>query len=146
MLNFLKNIKDQNNHLNEVSQDEKNILIISLLIECAKGDYDFSDDEIKKIKNLIKNKLKIEENKVESLFNDAIKMTQNNVEIYSLTRDIRENFEKEKILEIFSFMWEVVLADGKIDDFELALMTKLTGLFHLTGKEAAQAKLAATSS
>ena len=29
---------------------KKNVLIISLLIECAKGDYDFSDDETKKIK------------------------------------------------------------------------------------------------
>ncbi len=146
MLNFLKNIKKQDSNFNEVSQEEKNVLIISLLIECAKGDYDFSDDEVKKIKNLIKKKLKIDENKVELLFNKAIEMTQSNVEIYSLTRDIRENFEKEKILEIFSYMWEVVLADGKIDDFELALMTKLTGLFHLTGKEAAQAKSAATSS
>ena len=127
MLNFLKNIKKQDSNLNEVSQEEKNVLIISLLIECAKGDYDFSDDETKKIKNLIKNKLKIDENKVELLFNKAVEMTQSNVEIYS-------------------YMWEVVLADGKIDDFELALMTKLTGLFHLTGKEAAQAKSAATSS
>ena len=91
--------------------------------------------KLKKLKNLIKNKLKIDENKVELLFNKAVEMTQSNVEIYSLTRDIRENFEKEKILEIFSYMWEVVLADGKIDDFELALMTKLTGLFHLTGKK-----------
>ena len=101
MLNFLKNIKKQNSNLNEVSQEEKNVLIISLLIECAKGDYDFSDDETKKIKNLIKNKLKIDENKVELLFNKAVEMTQSNVEIYSLTRDIRENFEKGKNIRNF---------------------------------------------
>ena len=54
MLNFLKNIKKQDSNFNEVSQEEKNVLIISLLIECAKGDYDFSDDETKKLKISLK--------------------------------------------------------------------------------------------
>ena len=67
-------------------------------------------------------------------------MTQGNVEIYSLTKDIRDNFSKEEILTIFEYMWSVILADGKIDDFEAALMSKLVGLFHLTGKESADAK------
>ena len=42
-------------------------------------------------------------------------------------------------------MWSVVMADGKIDDFEAALMSKLVGLFHLTGKESADAKKKAMS-
>ena len=96
MLNFLKNIKKQDSNFNEVSQDEKNVLIISLLIECAKGDYDFSDDETKKIKNLIKNKLKIDENKVELLFNKAVEMTQSNVEIYSYEMIFEKILKRKK--------------------------------------------------
>ena len=57
----------------------------------------------------------------------------------------RDNFSKEEILEIFEYMWSVVMADGKIDDFEAALMSKLVGLFHLTGKESAEAKKKAMS-
>ena len=53
MIPFLKKFK-KNTALNDVSDNEKNILITSLLIECAKGDYDFSDQEISKIKDLIK--------------------------------------------------------------------------------------------
>ena len=65
--------------------------------------------------------------------------------VYSLTKDIRDNFDKEEILQIFEYIWSVVLADGKIDDFEAALMSKLVGLFHLTGKESAEAKKKAMS-
>ena len=72
-------------------------------------------------------------------------MMQGNVELYTLTKDIRDNFSKEEILQIFEYMWSVVLADGKIDDFEAALMSKLVGLFHLTGKESADAKKKAMS-
>ena len=144
MLPFLKKLKQENITKN-VSNNEKNILVTSLLIECAKGDYDFSNQEISKIKDLIKKKLNIEQPKVNLIFDKALEMVEENVELYSLTKDIRDNFKKEEILEIFEYMWTVVLADGKIDDFEAALMSKLVGLFHLTGKESADAKKKAMS-
>ena len=144
MLPFLKKFKKEHN-TEDISDNEKNILITSLLIECAKGDYDFSDQEILKIKDLIKNKLKIDQPKINLIFDKALEMIQGNVELYTLTKDIRDNFSKEEILQIFEYMWSVVLADGKIDDFEAALMSKLVGLFHLTGKESADAKKKAMS-
>ena len=139
MLPFLKKFKKEHN-TEDISDNEKNILITSLLIECAKGDYDFSDQEILKIKDLIKKKLKIEKSKINLIFDKALEMVEENVELYSLTKDIRDNFNREEILQIFEYMWSVVLTDGKIDDFEAALMSKLVGLFHLTGKESAEAK------
>ena len=144
MIPFLKKFKNEHS-TNDVSDNEKNILITSLLIECAKGDYDFSDQEISKIKDLIKKKLKLDQSKINLIFDKALETVEENVELYSLTKDIRDNFNKEEILEIFEYMWTVVLADGKIDDFEAALMSKLVGLFHLTGKESAEAKKRAMS-
>ena len=144
MLPFLKKFKNEHS-TNDVSDNEKNILITSLLIECAKGDYDFSDQEISKIKDLIKKKLKLDQSKINLIFDKALETVEENVELYSLTKDIRDNFNKEEILEIFEYMWAVVLAAGKIDDFEAALMSKLVGLFHLTGKESADAKKKAMS-
>ena len=144
MLPFLKKFKNEHS-TNDVSDNEKNIVITSLLIECAKGDYDFSNQEISKIKDLIKKKLKLEQSKINLIFDKALEMVEENVELYSLTKDIRDNFSKKEILEIFEYMWSVVLADGKIDDFEAALMSKLVGLFHLTGKESADAKKKAMS-
>ena len=144
MIPFLKKFKNEHS-THDATENEKNILITSLLIECAKGDYNFSDQEISKIKDLIKKKLKIDQSKVNLIFDEAFEMGKENVEIYSLTKDIRDNFNKEEILDIFEYMWSVVLADGKVDDFEAALMTKLVGLFHLTGKESAEAKKRAMS-
>ena len=144
MLPFLKKFKKEHS-TEDVSDNEKNILITSLLIECAKGDYEFSEQEISKIKDLIKKKLKIDQSKTNLIFDKALETVEENVELYSLTKDIRDNFNKEEILEIFEYMWTVVLADGKIDDFEAALMSKLVGLFHLTGKESADAKKKAMS-
>ena len=144
MLPFIKKLKKEQS-LENISDSEKNVLITSLLIECAKGDYDFSDQEISKVKDLLKKKLKIDQSEINLIFDKALEMIQGNVELYTLTKDIRDNFSKEEILQIFEYMWSVVLADGKIDDFEAALMSKLVGLFHLTGKESADAKKKAMS-
>ena len=144
MFPFLKKFKKEQS-IENISDNEKNILITSLLIECAKGDYDFSDQEISKVKDLLKKKLKIDQSEINLIFDKALEMIQGNVELYSLTKDIRDNLSKEEILQIFEYMWSVVLADGKIDDFEAALMSKLVGLFHLTGKESADAKKKAMS-
>jgi uncharacterized tellurite resistance protein B-like protein len=144
MLPFLKKFKKEQS-IENISHNDKSILITCLLIECAKGDYDFSDQEISKVKDLLKKKLKIHQSEVNVIFDKAIEMTQGNVELYTLTKDIRDNFNKEEILQIFEYMWSVVLSDGKIDDFEAALMSKLVGLFHLTGKESAEAKKKAMS-
>ena len=93
-----------------------------------------------KIRNVIKHKLHVNDSKLNFIFDSALEMTQDNVEIYSLTKDIRDNFDKKEILDIFEYMWSVMLADGEVDDYESALMSKLVGLFHLTGKESAEAR------
>lgn len=140
MLNFLEKFKNDKAELTGATSEEKNILIASLLIECAKEDGDFSDDEIIKIKSLLNTKLNIDSNDVNAIFDAALEITQDNVEIYSLTKDIRDNFSHEEILKIIEYMWAVMLADGHVDDFEAALMRKIIGLFHLTGKDSSIAK------
>ena len=140
MLNFLEKFKNDKTELTGATIEEKNILIASLLIECAKEDGDFSDDEIIKIKSLLNTKLNINGNDVNAIFDAALEITQDNVEIYSLTKDIRDNFSHEEILKILEYMWTIMLADGHVDDFEAALMRKIIGLFHLTGKDSSIAK------
>mgnify|MGYP001331505893 CR=1 FL=1 len=49
-------------------------------------------------------------------------------------------------LKLIEVLWEIILSDEIIDDFEASMMTKLTGLFHLTGKESAQARNSAKES
>ena len=141
MLSFLEKFKSK--EINEVDPNEKNSLIVSILIETAKSDGEFSEDEIDKIISIIKNKLKLEEKPAHDLFYKTLEINQDNIEMYSITKDIRDNFNADEIKGIIKYIWYVVLSDGHLDDFEAALMRKLTGLFHLTGKEAAEIKSSA---
>ena len=85
--------------------------------------------KLKKDKKLLENKLGVDTEKISSIFDQAIELCQDSVEIYSLTKDIRDNFSHNEILNILELMWTIMLADGKIDDFEDAMMRKIVGFF-----------------
>ncbi len=119
---------------------EKNTIITSILVECAREDGEILNVEKNKIKTLLKSKLKMSQEKVNEIFDEAIKLAEDRIEVYSLTKEIRENFDRDEIIKILEYMWLIVLSDGKLDDFEAALMSKAVGLFHLTGKESAEAR------
>ena len=145
MLNFLKTVKS-NKKFEEINNLDKAIMISSLMIECAKSDDCFSDKEKEVILDILKKKLYLDENECEMCFKTALDSSDKSVEVYSLTKDIRDNFSKDEIIIIFQYLWKIILSDGVIDDFEASVMSKLTGLFHLTGKESAEAKKAAQES
>ena len=140
MFAIFEKLKNENLKTQELSSIDKAILISTLLVECARSDDNFSDTEKEQIKKILKNKLHLDASEVEKCFEKANESSEKSIEIYSLTKEIRDNFNKDEILFIFELLWKIILSDGIIDDFESSMMTKLTGLFHLTGKENAEAK------
>ena len=140
MFAIFEKLKSENLKTQELSSIDKAILISTLLVECARSDDNFTDTEKEQIKKILKNKLHLDSSEVEQCFETANESSEKSIEIYSLTKEIRDNFNKDEILFIFELLWKIILSDGVIDDFESSMMTKLTGLFHLTGKENAEAK------
>ena len=140
MFAIFEKLKSEDLKTQELSSIDKAILISTLLVECARSDDNFTDTEKEQIKKILKNKLHLDSSEVEQCFETANESSENSIEIYSLTKEIRDNFDKDEILFIFELLWKIILSDGIIDDFESSMMTKLTGLFQLTGKENAEAK------
>ncbi len=132
--------------LSSLDKNTKEILVASILVECAKSDGVLGNDEEQKIKTILSKKLNLNDQELKEIFDEALKDSDERVELYSLTKNIRENFSHEEIIEIFVYMWEVILIDNMIDDFESSLMRKATGLFHLSGRDSAEAKKKAEDS
>ena len=140
MLNFLKKKIEQTNSIDEFDSDEKKFLIASILIECAKEDGEISNEETDQIKLVLSQKLELSEEKINEIVSEAIEKSEDRIELYSITKNIRDTFSQEEIFDLFVNMWQIILVDDIIDDFEANLMTRLVGLFHLTGRESSEAK------
>jgi len=140
MFNIFTKIESKKNSINELTLDEKNILIASILVECAKEDGEISSDEIVQIKKILSTKCKLNEENIKLVFDQAINESENRIELYSIIKKIREVFTNEEIIDLFINMWEIILIDEIIDDYEASLMRKLVGLFHITDRESADAR------
>lgn len=139
MFKIFKNLSDENK-ISDLKPSEKNLLIASILIECAKEDGEISEIEISQIKTILSNKLKLKDEDIKVLLEQAILESNQRVELYSVIKKIREISSGDEINDLFISMWEIILADDVIDDFESTLMRKLVGLFHITDRDSAEAK------
>ena len=139
MFKIFKNLSDENK-ISDLKPSEKNLLIASILIECAKEDGEISEIEISQIKTILSNKLKLKDEDIKVLLEQAILESNQRVELYSVIKKIREISSEDEINDLFISMWEIILADDVIDDFESTLMRKLVGLFHITDRDSAEAK------
>ena len=97
--------KDKKN-INQLQKKEQIDLIACLLIEVAKSDDSFDESELIKIKDILRrNKAYSDDKQIDDIIDKALDDTSNSVEMYSLTKEIRDTFDHEQILELFQFMW-----------------------------------------
>ena len=52
MLNIFKSLKENKGHIESASDEEKGVMIATLLVEAAKSDDEFAEEEITKIKKI----------------------------------------------------------------------------------------------
>ena len=142
MFQNLKNLFDkvkQDNSEVEIIEEEI-YAVLSLLIEACKIDGTISDDEIEKITNLLINKFHLEPTKAMNAVNFVLDKANEKVEIFSDIKVILDTMDHEERIKVVEMLWGVVLADGKIDDYETNLMRKISSLLHVSSFETAEAK------
>ena len=137
--NLFDKVKQENNSEVEIIEEEI-YAVLSLLIEACKIDGTISDDEIEKITNLLINKFHLESTKAINALNFVLEKANEKVEIFSDIKVILDTMDHEERIKVVEMLWGVVLADGKIDDYESNLMRKISSLLHVSSFETAEAK------
>ena len=150
---FKSAINKIKNNDKEVHKEEVKALssIVALLVEAASVDGNIGEEEKSHILLILKKQLNIEETEASEILEEAIIKSQDQIEIWSKTHDIRKEMDYEERLKIVELMWEIVLVDQVLDVFESQLMRRVAGLLFVSDfdsgscKKRAIAKLQNTS-
>ena len=146
MINFIKSLLDAS-LTQEPNQDKKLSLatsVYALLIEVAKSDQDFSDSEKEHIDTMCARYFGLSEEEVLEVETAAKRELEQAIDLYHLTKDIRQNFTVEERTEILEMIWAIVYTDGKIDPYEEQLTRRLCDLIGLQHQHYMQAKKSAS--
>lgn len=76
----------------------------------------------------------------EALVREAEDSAAASTDFYQFTSVIRKNVPYEQRGTIIEMLWEVVLADGVVDDFEANLIRRVAGLLHVPDLDVGEAR------
>tara|TARA_A100000164_G_scaffold126544_1_gene112281 strand:- start:1082 stop:1528 length:447 start_codon:yes stop_codon:yes gene_type:complete len=140
LIKLLKNIFANQNSIGE-EQDIKDLeLLCGLMIEAAYTDGEIDKNELKKIKSSLIDIFEEKPDQVDSVLNQAIKNKNNSKSLHHYTSFINKNFSDDKKLLLIETLWEIVLSDGELHDYESNLIRRLAGLLYISDVNSGNAR------
>ena len=125
---------------NKENDNNKNILITSLLIHAAKIDDNYTNVEKEIIKKALISLNEITANEAEELIEKAEKKEQQSNQIVEFTREVKKN-PMEFRLKIVEILWKIIYSDGTSDNYESNLIRRVCGLLYISDKDSGMIKL-----
>ena len=111
--------------------NNKNVLIIALLIHAAKIDENYTENEKKIIKNVIVDLYEINSNQADELLKQAEEKERESNQIIEFTKEIKK-YSMEFRLKIIEILWKIVYSDGSSDSYESNLIRRVCGLLYIS--------------
>ena len=131
-----------NNHNStEDNNNEKNLeLLCGLMIEAAYTDGQVDKTELFKIKSSLISIFAEDPEEIDIVLEKAEKNKNNSKSLHHYTSYINKNFDDKKKLLLIEALWEIVLSDGQIHDFESNLIRRLSGLLYISDVNSGNAR------
>lgn len=117
------------------SVDELHLAAAALLVHAASADDSFDDAERAHILHIAMDQLELSREEAETLLSAAEQAADQSPQLLGFTRAIKDNFDEEERIGLIEMLWEVVYADGELDDHESHLMRRIGGLLYVTDRD-----------
>ena len=143
MLENLKNIFAGDQILNSETENKEIDILSGLMIEAANTDGEITQEELNKISNSLINVFKEDPKAVEVSLTKAFEDKDNSKSLYYYTSKLNKSYSNENKIKLIEVLWEIILADNEIHDFEANLIRRLAGLLYISDVECGNAKIRA---
>lgn len=111
-----------------------------LLLEMAAADHEIADDEMEAIFSTLQQQFDIGDDDIKELIQIGSGLRQNRSKVNEFIGLINDNFADDQRRLILAMVWKVVIADGKVDDFEKKLASELMTRLNLSHADAERAR------
>ncbi len=140
MLKSLRNIFSNDINQNQEDDNKDLDILAGLMIEAANTDGNISQNEINKISFSLINVFKEHPKEVELALSKAVDDKDNSNSLHFYTSKLNKSFSHKNKLLLIEVLWEVILSDNEIHDFESNLLRRLAGLLYISDIECGNAK------
>ena len=138
---FNKNISEEGVETGSDTDKRIQVAASALLVEMAKVDDEFSEEEGERIISLLKKEFGLTDEIALELVEMAELELKASVDLWQFTSLINTNYSPDEKIKLMELVWRVIYADGKLDKHEDYLVKKIARLLNLRHREMIDAKL-----
>tara|TARA_B100001964_G_scaffold27436_1_gene27482 strand:+ start:2155 stop:2616 length:462 start_codon:yes stop_codon:yes gene_type:complete len=141
LLNSLKNIFKQSEDETQKDNSNKQLcLLCGLMLEAAQVDGRIDQIEIDKISKTLTENFQEDQSTVELELQNSLKEIDEPKSLHSFTSKLNKEFSNKNKVLLIETLWEIILLDGKVHEFESNLIRRLAGLLYISDVSCANAK------
>jgi len=112
-----------------------------LLIEMAKSDNEFTEDERKKIISVMKDTFNLEKEYVDELIELSEEEIKESISLYEFTTTINQKFSSDERFKLVKNLWKLIFTDEILNMHEDHLIKKIGTMLNLEHRDIIAAKL-----
>ncbi len=128
-------INTDDESLQRLQDEELKLASAALLVRASLADGSSDGTEAGKIDTVLKERFDLDQEETTALIEAARKREADSVDLYGCTSVIAQNLDQEGRQKIIEMMWDVVLADGVIDEFEANLVWRTAELIGVSTRD-----------
>ena len=141
MLQSLKKIFTNKDNTNFQTENREIDILAGLMVEAANTDGLVTQEELDKISFSLVNVFKEDPKLVEESLKAAFDNKDNSKSLYFYTSKLNKIFSDDEKIKLIEVLWEIILSDNELHDFESNLIRRLAGLLYISDVECGKAKI-----
>ena len=140
LLNFLRSSRVSSSPSSRDVFPSADFAAFCLLCHAAEIEGGCDEREQAALRRLAVEGFHLEAAEVDSLLALAADAEREASDLFRWTRQVNEAYDHEQKCALLEKMWQVVLSDGVIGDFEANLLRRTSGLLYIPDREAGEAR------
>jgi uncharacterized tellurite resistance protein B-like protein len=117
-----------------------------LLIEVALADFEQTESEQEKVKNLLQRTFDLSTSELDELIEFSQTKGSETTSVHPFTALINDHYEYDERVNLVKLMWKVAYADGNLDKYEDSIIRKVSDLLYVRHSDFIKSKLAVAES
>lgn len=132
---LVEGVDRDSGRVKDLRTEELRLAAGALLITAGGIDGSFDSKEKNKVKVLLQKRFDLEPSETRQLFEDAASRERAAVDLYRFTSVLCRELDQDGRKRIVEMLWEVVMADGEVDEFESNLVWRVAELIGVSTRD-----------
>ncbi len=133
--NFISQLTGGEKHPGRFEGNDYRLAAAALLIHASTIDGTMTEVERERLRTLLKSRFGLDDTATDELIDAGTRADNEAVDLYHFTSLINRSLDEPGRLGIVEMMWEMVFADGRVNEFEDNLMWRAADLLGVSSRD-----------